>query len=201
MIETSNNGDELARRLAEIAPKIGAGLKRALDRAGAFHKRTVSLERFTGYTGTSTDKLQTRSGGLKRSVGWATRGEGLASELTIFAKPPARIQEFGGTITAKNRRYLTIPLRAALTPTGQLKGGARITRTGNRWGTADGWATFVLKARSGKLFIARRRDNGSIDLLYKLQQSVRIPARFGFRDHFRTRTVPFLKAEFGRLLA
>lgn len=191
MVDTSDNSDEVARGLAALGARVGAGMERALKRAGAQHQRTATKDLFTGYTGTSpADKLQTRSGALRRLIGWATRGSGFASELTIFAGPPARIQEYGGTIKAKRKKYLTIPLRAALTPSGVPK----------RPGARDWEDAFVLRSRAGKLFIARRRGKKGLDLLYKLQESVRLPARFGFRAHFRAKTIPFLQGELAKVL-
>lgn len=180
------DADQVAGELGAMSARIGAGVERALQKTGAQHVRTATKELFTG----PPDSLQSRSGGLRRSLGWATRGAGLASELTVFAGPPARTHEYGAVIHAKRARYLTIPLRAALTPSGvPRKPNARA------WDDA-----FILKARSGKLFLARKRGKRGLDLLYKLQESVRIPARFGFRKHFQTITVPFLKAELAKVV-
>lgn len=189
MIEFNDNADAVARAIASKPAAALAALRRSMAQAGAFHQRTVATERFGPYRGSAyPDKLQTRGGGLKRSVGYEVRGD----EVVMFAGKPSRIQEYGGDVRAKNRKFLTIPLRAALTAAGRLKGGARIVRSGDRWTTADGWATFILRAKSGKIFIARRRGKTGLELLYKLQESVRIPPRFGFREHFQKRTVPFL---------
>ena len=182
MIEYEDNSKQVAERFKALGPRAGAAVRRALVATGAQNQRTATKELFRPYTGAAGGKLQHRSSALRRSIGFEVRGDGFASALTVFAGPPARIQEFGGRVTAKRAKYLTIPLRAALTPSGQPK----------RPGARDWEDTFVLRAKSGKLFIAREKGR-KLELLYKLQQSVEIPARFGFRNHFRTRTLPFLR--------
>jgi hypothetical protein len=88
-------------------------------------------------------------------------------------------------VRAKRVKYLTIPLKAALTASGNPK----------RPGARDWEDTFVLRAKDGRLFIARPKGK-RLELLYKLQASVEIPARFGFREHFRKVTLPYMREQF-----
>lgn len=78
----------------------------------------------------------------------------------------ASILEIGGTITAKNAKYLTIPLPSALTPTGQLKKKAR------EWDN-----TFVKRSKAGNLIIYQHNGKGKITPLFVLKKSVKINAR------------------------
>lgn len=191
MIEFTDNSADVERAFTALGRRVGSVVGRSMNRAGAFHTRISTKELFVPYTGSSpADKLQTRTGGLRRSIGWETKGEGFGTALRVFAGPPARIQEYGGTITAKRSKYLTIPLRAALTAAGAPK-----RPDARSWDDA-----FILKARNGKLFIARRAGK-ALQLLYRLQESVRLPARFGFRALFRNKTLPFLRNELQRELA
>ncbi len=71
----------------------------------------------------------------------------------------AAIQEFGGTVKAKNVKYLTIP-----------------------WDGVTGWAkdyqnTFVHRTQTGNLIIFQRESKDKIRPLFTLKDKVEIPAR------------------------
>jgi len=191
-IEASANGDEARRALEAVAARAAVGLRRAFDLAGAFHQR-VMAKRFVPYG--SRDPIQTRSSALRESFDWETRGTGLDIETRLFAAglPYIRAQEYGATIRPKNKRYLTVPLSDALAPTGVLKGGARLVPRGKGYQTADGAPTFVFRSRSGNLLVATRPRNGSSKLLYVLKPQVTLKPRLGFRETFRSQTLPFLR--------
>lgn len=171
--------------------QLSEGLRASFNAAGAEHTRTMT-RRFVPYG--SGDPIQTRSGALRRSFGWETRGSGLAQELRIFSAglPYARVQEFGGTIRPKNKRYLTIPLPDALTPGGSLKGGAKLVKSGSKYVTADGVPTFIFRSKRGNLLIGSRAKNGALRLLYTLKPSVTLKPRLGFGQTFEKVTRPKL---------
>lgn len=156
-------------------------------------------------------RLQTRTGALRRSISrtkvkfTATGAEAQAFTTSKYA----RIQEFGGTITPKRRKYLTIPLRDALTAGGDLKGGAMLVQRGSHWETADGRRTYIAK---GVIFATKYRPKkprgarksyvsekygphpvrpveqrrGGDDALYVLKRSVTLPpGRLGWFRTFR----------------
>jgi hypothetical protein len=135
-------------------------------------------EGFTGYTGQSSPRtLQNRSGNLRRTIQYRTRGRSLRSLALVLQvgdnrTPYAQMQEYGGVIRPRRGQYLTVPLRNALTPSGVTRGEAIIRRG------ADGYYTDLGKTRivtfGAKKFIAVR-VNGQLRLLYMLVRSVTVP--------------------------
>jgi hypothetical protein len=183
---------------ARLQTRIGAGVQRALRDTGAVHQRAMA-ERFKPYAGRRAGfdtSIQTRSGALRRAFGFAVGGSGLAAELRLYAAGLSyiRAQEYGATIKPRNKRYLTVPLDDALTPSGVQKGGARLVRRGNRYFTADGDPTFIFRSKRGSLLIGSRAKNGRMRLLYALRSSVSLRPRLGFRETFERVTVPSLRA-------
>lgn len=141
--------------------------------------------------------LQSRTGNLRRSLGFQVSGSRLDDlRLAVFSAGTkyANLQENGGTIRPKRGDYLTIPIADNLTPSGvprypsakdlrqQLNqvGPARPAKRGRKDKLA-GARTFVLKAKTGKLYIILRQSNGKSQLLWALVKSVKVPPRFGFR--------------------
>lgn len=190
--------------LALVVQRLSAGVKAAFAKAGAAHQRAMA-ERFkpyggVGFGGGGAAGIQTRSGALRRSFGWETRGEGLDSALRVFSAglPYARIQEEGGVVRPKNKRYLTVPLPDALTPGGSLKGGARLVPRGNKYQTADGLPTFVFRSKRGNLLVGARARNGRLRLLYALKPQVTLKPRLGFRETFERVTRPMIDVELRR---
>ncbi|MBI9113209.1 phage virion morphogenesis protein [Maridesulfovibrio ferrireducens] len=95
----------------------------------------------------------TDSGNLLSSITYAIRGSSIVVGTNVTY---ARIHQEGGTITPKRAKYLAIPL----TPAAKVKRPLE-------------WEdTFI---RKGIIF--RNLGNDKIEALYKLQKSVKIPAR------------------------
>lgn len=80
------------------------------------------------------------------------------------------MHEHGGWIRARNARYLTIPLPAALNANGTPK----------RRRARDWQNTFVKRSRNGNLIIFQTRGRELVPL-YVLKKKVRIPMRLGLR--------------------
>ena len=196
-LEASVDVAKVQAALSAVVTRLSAGVKAALDRAGAAHQRAMA-QRFVPYG--QRDPIQTRSGALRRSFGWAVRGSGLDSEMRVFSTgiPYARVQEEGGVVRPKNKRYLTVPLPDALTGAGVLKGGARLVPRGRKYETADGLPTFIFRSKRGNLLIGARAKNDALRLLYVLKPEVRLKARLGFRETFDKITEPFLDAELAK---
>ncbi|MEK9736617.1 MAG: hypothetical protein VW239_04775 [Candidatus Nanopelagicales bacterium] len=175
-----------------VIDRMSAAVHATFARAGAAHQRAMAA-RFRG------GDIRVRSGALRRSLGFTVEGEGMATSLRVFAGTHyANIQEHGGTIRPKNKRFLTVPLPDALTPAGVLKGGARLVQRGRRYETADGLPTFIFRSKRGNLLVGARAKNGAMRLLYTLKPSVTLRPRLGFKETFERVTVPFLEAELER---
>src|SRR5439155_20554568 len=114
------------------------------------------------------------SGALRRSISTdVTSGPLEAVGVISTGEPYARIQEFGGRISARNGANLTIPLAAALDADGLARFSAReVIATPGVGGFAS---SFV---RKNILFGAR--PGLPPTPLFKLQPSVELPARSFF---------------------
>jgi len=125
--------------------------------------------------------LKVRSGRLRSSIGSmvSIKEDGLLGEVgsgirTGEKTPYASIHETGGTITPKRVRYLTIPLNAALTPSGV----ARFTARELFAGVSNYDDSFVKKSSAGNLIIfgvQKRGKSNKITPLFLLRNSVTLP--------------------------
>jgi phage gpG-like protein len=174
--------ERYARRLAGISIAVQATVRRELMETGT---RAVGTAKQN-----ASSRLAVRTGRLRGSIALGVVQSGETTDLALTAGGPAvsyaAIHEYGGTIYPKTGRYLTIPIAPWLkTRTGATSkrglGGARSIAN-----------TFVFRAKSGKLFIARRataaRQKGKIELLYLLVQSVTMRERRYMRDAFDAAT-------------
>ena len=87
----------------------------------------------------------------------------------------AKLQEEGGTIKPKRARKLAIPLPDNKTTAGRTRFAPRDVPGG-----------FILPLPSNT-FIARKGDDGQLELMYVLKDQVTVPARLGFRKRFRSK--------------
>lgn len=123
--------------------------------------------------GEPSARLKRRSGRAIRSIvsSVKVRGSSISSiRGEIGGIGYLRIHEYGGTVTAKNSRYLTIPLPPAL-----RANGTPIKKRARDWPN-----TFVITSKKGNKLICTKRG-GALVPLYLLKKSVRIPARLGMR--------------------
>lgn len=123
--------------------------------------------------GERTGRLNSRTGKLVRaieqSVDVNTDGQVVVGRIGGDELPPyAVVHEEGATIRAKNARFLTIPLPAALDSR-----GVPLKRKARDWPN-----TFVQMSKKGNLIIFQRRG-ANIVPLYVLKKSVKIPPRLG----------------------
>lgn len=158
--------------------------------------------------------LHTRTGRLRGSLRVETGGSDLSSlHMTLASRgvPYASSQEHGAVIVPVTRKWLTEPLRAAMTPAGVTRKSAA------RYFQEDPKNTFVLALsnRSGsadRLYIVRRRfkqkggRKSQLEFLFRLRRRSVIPgpattgekSRFGFFDTWnnasRERAVGFSSA-------
>lgn len=173
----------------------------ALKQSGEEFVRTMTLLRFRGYTGTKGDRLQSRSGRLQQSLGYQLLDSPVASNrsltglgLAVFSAgvPYAKMQEYGGIQKPKaDRKYLVIPLEAALTPAGRAR--YPTGRPASYLRQVYPGRTFVLKTKRGDLFIVSRgrpekpkpigkgTKARELVFLFRIVKQVTIPPRLKFR--------------------
>lgn len=141
---------DFARRMA-AGP---AGMAKALAAAGT--RAAIAGERAARERARTA--LAVRTGHLRRSIqgSSAVDSNGMSVRLRAGggtgAVKYARIQELGGTVRPKKGRYLRIPLKAAKTAAGvdRYAGPLRQALPG----------LFVLRAKSGKLFLVQPKGKG-----------------------------------------
>ena len=177
----------------ETYPKrAGGAARQAMSTVGVKWEREMRSTRFAPYSRGSglidvnPGKLvRNRTGKLKASISSRVSGQrlhDLTLHLTAGSKSHrshAALQEFGGTIQAKNK-LLTVPTQFALDGRGLIKPSATLVPGGGM--TATGKDTYVVKSPGGKLYLyADDGTPGPNPPLYQLRKSVRIPARLGMR--------------------
>ena len=187
--ELDVTGDEaLSRALSAVAPRaLAKHMHLAMVDLGS--QWEVALKRrFSGYaTGWRRRAgLFNRSGALRRSIRTATPRVPEVGKLQQVMNvggaeaPYARVQEFGGVIKPRRRKFLTVPLPAALTASGQLKAAARIRPSMGGFRTDMG-PTFIKRGPSGQaiIYANRGQTKGGKDrkpiALYVLKRHVWIP--------------------------
>lgn len=186
------------RRVLERIPReMDRHLRGALKLGGSAMQEAMHA-RFTGYSNprTAGDLLQNRSGegGLRSAITHDVAGQfGTGQPLTLRAfvagKPYARLQEFGGTITPKRGRFLTIPIADNLTTGGRVRypSAADLERT------YPGQTYFARSKRGSLLLFAKgkpgaappKRGKPKTQLLFVLKERVTVPPRLGFRETWR----------------
>jgi phage gpG-like protein len=127
--------DELNRFIRQLPETMFENAKTAFARAVLKAHEVVRTENFTsGNTGYSSNKLNSRTGDLSRSIRTQVKGSNLESlAASIYTNSVyAPIHEIGGTIRAKNKYvrvpggpYLNIPLSANKTAAGVMRRSAR----------------------------------------------------------------------------
>jgi hypothetical protein len=89
--------------------------------------------------------------------------------------PGAKLQEFGGQVTASGGGMLPIPQKAALTPSGAKRYPSPLRQT------LSGREVFVQKDEKGRLWLMERVEGKEAPVaLARLVRSVNVPARLGF---------------------
>jgi len=160
--------NRLKSKLDRVNPaKKAKALVRAMDNAGLLVERRLK-------TNLSNKILKRRTGRLAQSIGSKTVFEsgGILTQVGSGVRTGKRVAyanilETGGTIRAKNRKYLTVPLPGALTPAGAT-----------RYPSARQYPnTFVRRNKNGNLIIYEKRGKKSIRPLFVLKRQVTIPAK------------------------
>lgn len=151
---------------AAVGKEFAAYADRVLKHLWETHRNP-----WNGQVVNASDRLQKRSGKGIQSImrsRLVMEGPTLNDIMASMDTGTMTIHETGGTIAARNVRFLTIPLPAALDRRGLPK-----KRSARDWPN-----TFVRRSRAGNLIIFQRTRTGLVPL-YLLKPSVRIPARLG----------------------
>lgn len=149
------------------------------------------VERLSGGT------LKTRSGTYKGSITSKIERHGDLTRGTVGTTfVGANLQERGGTVSPKKRKFLTIPVGAAMTGSGVKRFDAPTAlRSGAFFPTKAGGAFVPMIARRGGPGIRAARKGGfSFVSLFTLKSSVTIPARpvWGLAFERAARALPAL---------
>jgi phage gpG-like protein len=179
---------ELAAALQNLARNLPSATQRGASDSTALLRDYIIADKLSG------NPLMPRSGALRRSIATrvSTEGNEVVGVIGTAIKY-ARIQEFGGTIRARNVANLTIPLAAALGPDGAAPFTARQLIENP---TIGGFVrTFF---RNHILFGVAR--GGVPTPLFKLQPEAELPARSFFGAALEERTAEIL-AVFGERIA
>ncbi len=178
--------EERFRELLKKYPRQLAGaMRRALQRT-IFRFREVFLQaKLHGRPG-----LNRRTGDLIRSFVAKVSAPSLnldALEAWSASRSPyAGIQETGGTVRPKNRKYLAVPLPGALTKAGAIRGtlvGSPLEGE-SRPSLYNVPGLFLIHSQAGNLLLAKKKGKGILPL-FVLKKSVNIPPRMGFFETFR----------------
>lgn len=192
-LRVTTNIQALEQYLAQLEVAVDREGRVLASKAAAAHTGKM-IRSFRGYTGprNTGGQLQKRSGALRNAMRFTNESTGSSIQASSYVAGPiayARIQELGGVVRPKRRRYLTIPTPAVLTAAGVVRQSAKPTEIGGRWytnGKVPGLKlreTFIRRGKGGNPIIYGTGKDGNPVALWVLKKSVKIPPRLGF---FRT---------------
>lgn len=175
--------------LDRIPSRLHKSFERRLNRWGTDWRDTVR-GRITG-----GGPLRNRTGMLGSSIVYRLDGSTLGtlrlrmlSEGVVYA----RIHELGGVIKPKTGRFLTIPLDAAKTAAGDVKG---MFASARRFIEANPGATYFVRTPDGELLLMWKKGKRTTLPIFKLVRQVELPgpnaptkkapSRLGFFDTWK----------------
>jgi hypothetical protein len=196
-------------------------MQKAANQHGAQFVRVMKERRFTGYEGRTPEsgKLQNRTGTLRKSIDFTPLEPVIGGRIGVICYTSgvkyARMQEYGGEVTPRRAKNLTIPLEDNLTKAGVTRyGSARdLIDQHGMWKPSErryGQMQFIKSPKSGLTFLVSRnkpgqgsqptpRGKGSrksrrkakppkLYFLFVLKKSVTLPSpgRFRFRATFES---------------
>lgn len=175
--------EDFARAMRECPRDLFEALKPAGDQfLEQWIGRGIKAGRFN-----RGDGLKTRSDSLRKAFAHAATGSDMdslkfAAGTIHRGLPYAHIQEFGGEVTPRKGKFLTVPLEAALTAAGVLRQPAR------------SWPdTFVRMGKTGQSGVILQRRGEEEIPLFALVKRVRIAGRLGFFDSWKRNEPGFIK--------
>ncbi len=177
---------KVARLLGRLPTALESELAAAMVEMGENHLSQMGSRMAQGRIGPAIGGglVRSRSGSLRRSFQREMRRSGsiggLSTKLFSAGNPYANVQEFGGTITPRRAKYLTIPVHPSLfTATGVARYASARMYPGK---------TGVAKTRKGDLWIVARKGKGKNAKtlwLWKLVKSVTLKGGLGWFDTWR----------------
>lgn len=157
------------KRLNEAVQKVPLALySRFRKRMTDHHRRFEHRLKTDNLKGGGVHR---RSGFLSRGVQTKTSGTGVRDvevSTYIFGVPYARVQELGGVIRPRRKKWLTIPLDAAKTGSGVLRARAPFWED-----------TFFRRSKKGNLILWQKKGDEIIPL-FVLKKQVRLKPKLGF---------------------
>ena len=157
----------------KIEKMIGVDAGKAIRQGMVFamKRSTIRLADYIAEHKLSGQKLNVRTGNLRRSFQESRakkvqeRGDGVIGTVGTNQKY-AKIHEYGGTIRPVKSKWLTIPLKDAMTAKGVARGKAR-----------DFKGAFFAKSKAGNLILFGESmvGSGNIVPLFVLKKMVRMP--------------------------
>lgn len=176
-----DGGETIAGAVQKISLRVFAETKRILRTEAVLMGAHIKKDLMSG---PRPEKLGVRTGALRSSVrsmpvterpGLIESGVGFGTQYArTHVGPKGQVT----TIRAKSGRFLTIPLKAAMTPSGVLRGSAR----SDMWGE-----TFFARSKKGGLILFGKKvaqkgaragqTRGDITPLFLLVKQVKIRAR------------------------
>jgi hypothetical protein len=192
----------LEKAMDGLYDEMAAAVKDALDgHVGKFKRRRLtrrsktSLGRVTAQTSRSlvTEvKVKKSARTIRGRAFFSSKAPGVTRSQALINKI-TNAHERGATIVPRKRQWLTIPLKAAKTPSGQPR-----KRRARDWGN-----TFIARSRKGGRVIFQRRGRRAVPL-YVLVKRVRLPARLNFASDWelakRKKIMPALRARHAKFL-
>lgn len=159
---------EFQARLKDAPTRLPGVIHRALLTSALAMERSAKLN--------ATTKPRARSGRLRASISGTVEADTGGYRLTLSAGGTggrgevnyARLQEEGGTVTARAGGYLRIPLAPALTGAGvdRFPGPLRVVAPN----------LFRVVPVNGRLFLEKTSGSGAGQFWYVLKKSVTVPA-------------------------
>ena len=198
----------LERALSRAPGLIAKAMVKSGNRVGKRYANFHKKERLSGPRGNKGVKGTKR--GLVGARKWKATGTTLQNAKLVMEVKSRRIageHERGANIVSR-RGFMALPMPAARNPNGRVSKVARnqlkryrsildAQAAGNVARSEKGRRLksplFAFKARSGKIFIARRNRGGKPTLLFHMRKSVRLRPRLDYYAKWREFTPKAMK--------
>jgi hypothetical protein len=171
-ITVDSNAAAVAVQYAQAPKLVGRTIVRILRTVGAGLVSYIGREKLSGQV------LGVRTGTLRRAlysrvfVDANGLDAGVAVGADVKKAPQARVQEYGGTISAKGGGFLTIPVGPNLTGKGVMRVSASAFIANPESLGFD--HAFVNPKKTAILGV---RQDGSVEAVFALKRSVTLPER------------------------